>query len=192
MPAAKSVPVDDGWRIPDDLWTRIEPLLPPEREHPHGGRPWTPARQVMDGIFFVLRTGCQWKALPRSLAAPSTVHERFQTWEAAGVFRQLWVAGLEEYDQQVGIQWDWQAMDGAMTKAPLGGEKNRAQSDRSGQGRSQALVANGGRRRPDRPGRGRGQPQRHAAGRRNPGVDSGGATRAHPGGTAGTVDGQGL
>ena len=113
--------VDAAWRIPDELWERIEPLLPRERPHPKGGRPWTPARQVMDAIFYVLRTGCQWKALPRTLGAPSTVHERFQQWGAAGVFERLWRAGLLEYDERVGIDWEWQAIDGAMTKAPLGG-----------------------------------------------------------------------
>jgi len=159
MPAAQSEPVDDGWRIPDELWARIEPLLPPQRPHPQGGRPWTPARAIMDGIFFVLRTGCQWKALPRSIAAPSTVHERFQAWEAAGVFRQLWVAGLEAYDQQVGIQWEWQAMDGVMTKAPLGGEKNRAQPHRSGQVGRQTVPADRWPGGAPWPGRRRRQPQ---------------------------------
>ena len=67
-------PVDDGWRIPDELWEHIEPLLPPKRPYPKGGRPRMPDRQAMDAIFFVLRTGCPWKALPRSLGASSTVH----------------------------------------------------------------------------------------------------------------------
>ncbi len=113
--------VDENWRIPDALWERVEPLLPPERAHPRGGRPWTPARQCMDGIFYVLRTGCQWKALPRCFGAASTVHLRFQQWRAAGVFERLWQAGLTEYDDHHGLEWEWQAMDGAMTKAPLGG-----------------------------------------------------------------------
>jgi len=89
-------------------------------------------RQAMTAIFYVLRTGCQWKALPRSLGAASTVHDRFQEWLEAGVFERLWQAGLSEYDEKVGIDWEWQAMDGAMTKAPLGGKRNRSQSHRSG------------------------------------------------------------
>ena len=122
--------VDDQWRIPDELWARIEPLLPPKRPQPKGGRPWSSDRQVMDAIFYVLRTGIQWKALPRSMGSGSTAHRRFQQWEKAGVFRRLWAAGLREYDQLKGLGWRWQAMDGAMTKAPLGGEKNGGQSDR--------------------------------------------------------------
>jgi putative transposase len=113
--------IDDGWRIPDQLWTRIEPLLPAKPPQPKGGRPWIDDRQAMDGIFYVLRTGCQWKALPREFGAPSTVHDRYQRWRQAGVFERLWQAGLLEYDALKGIDWEWQAMDGAMTKAPLGG-----------------------------------------------------------------------
>lgn len=125
--------VDDPWRIPDELWVRIEPLFPPERPKPKGGRPRMADRQAMDAIFYVLRTGCQWKALPRSLGAASTVHDRFQEWRGAGVFERLWRAGVTEYDGLKGLDWEWQAMDGAMTKAPLGGKKHGSQSHGSGQ-----------------------------------------------------------
>jgi len=51
----------------------------------------------------------------------STVHDRFQEeWEKAGFFEELWRAGLTEYDELKGIEWEWQAADGVMTKAPLG------------------------------------------------------------------------
>lgn len=62
--------VGDDWRIPDALWERIERLLPAEETGPKGGKPWKPARRCMDGIFYVMRTGCQWKALPRAFGAP--------------------------------------------------------------------------------------------------------------------------
>src|SRR5215210_9116712 len=136
--------VGDEWRISDEVWERIEPLLPEERPHPKGGRPWKPARQMLDAIFYVLRTGCQWRALPRSLGASSTVHERFQAWVEAGVFRRLWTSGLLEYDERVGIDWEWQAMDGAMTKAPLGGESTgRNPTDRGKQGTKRSLLVEG-------------------------------------------------
>ena len=90
-----------------------------------GRSPYIPARQCMDGIFYVMRTGCQWKALPKGFAASSTVHLRFQQWRADGVFERLWREGLIEYDVRHGLDWEWQAMDGAMTKAPLGGKRNR-------------------------------------------------------------------
>jgi transposase len=98
-------------------------------------------RQALDAIFYVLRTGCQWKALPRSLGAGSTVHDRFQEWQAAGVFEQFWKAGLLQYDATIGIDWEWQALDGAMTKAPLGGKRNGSESYRPRQARHQTQSA---------------------------------------------------
>jgi putative transposase len=131
--------VDDGWRIPDELWAYVEPLLPTPAPQPKGGHPWTPARPLLDGIFFVLRTGCQWKAVPRCFGAPSTVHDRFVLWAKAGVFRRLWQAGLLAFDSRIGLDWEWQAMDGAMTKAPLGGGEHRPQPDRPGQAGHQTV-----------------------------------------------------
>jgi len=125
----------------------MEPLLPRLTKHLRRGRPWVSHRQIADGIFYVLRTGCQWKAVPREFGSGSTLHRRFQQWVKRGVFRKLWKAGLLEYDQLKGIQWEWQAMDSAMTKAPLGGEKNREKPDRPGQVRHQAFHAHRRRRR---------------------------------------------
>ena len=129
------------WKIPDVVWKKVEPLLPkpPKRKASIGGRPRVSDRQAMDGIFFVLRTGCQWNALNETgICSSSTAHLRFQQWRQRGVFQKLWAAGLKEYDELKGIDWAWQSMDGTMSKAPLGGEKNRAKSNGSSQGRRQA------------------------------------------------------
>jgi putative transposase len=88
-------------------------------------RPRVNLRKVLDGVFYVLRTGCQWQALPREYGSGSTVHRYFQEWTRRGVFGKAWRRMLERYDQRRGIGWDWQSIDGSMTKAPLGGEKNR-------------------------------------------------------------------
>jgi hypothetical protein len=76
----------------------------------------------------------QWNAL--DLVGPcSSSHRRFQEWERAGVFHEIWREGLLDYDDEVGIDWSWLAADGAMTKAPLGGPKTgpNPTSGRSGQ-----------------------------------------------------------
>ena len=153
--------VHRDWRMPDELWERIEPLLPPRKPHPLGcHRPRVDDRQAMDAIFFVLRTGCQWNALNETgICSSSSAHRRFQEWTAAGVFLALWKQGLVEYDALKGIDWEWLAMDGAMTKAPLGGEKGGQESDRPRQDRHQAERAHRRRRRADRPGRGGGESQ---------------------------------
>ena len=129
------------FRLPDALWERFEPRLPKVRRSPKGGRPRLPYRQVLDGIFYVLRTGCQWKAVPPEFGSGSSLHRYFQRWQKQGVFRQLWEDALKEYDAAVGIDWQWQSLDGTMTKAPLGGKKNRQKPDRSGQDRHQAVGA---------------------------------------------------
>jgi len=124
--------------ISDDLWGRIEPHLP-RRVNKHrfgGGRPRKSNRDCMNAIFFVLRTGCQWNALNATGICPSsTAHDRFQEWVRAGVFLKLWQAGLMEYDELKGIDWNWLSMDGTMTKAPLGGGKNRPEPHGSRQRR---------------------------------------------------------
>ena len=125
-------PTTTQYRISDQLWELLEPLLP-KRVNTHrfgGGRPRVPDRQCADAIFFVLRTGCQWEALNQTnLCAKSTAHDRFQEWVEADVFLKLWQEGVQRFDELGGIDWAWLSMDGAMTKAPLGGEKDRRQSN---------------------------------------------------------------
>jgi len=125
-----------GFRVSDALWTVLEPILPVHRNTHRfgGGRPRVPDRQCADAIFYVLRSGCQWEALNQTeLCAKSTAYDRFREWVDADVFVKLWQAGVEAFDELKGIDWNWLSMDGAMTKAPLGGGKNRPQSDRSRQ-----------------------------------------------------------
>jgi putative transposase len=140
-----------SWELSDSLWVRIEPLLPKaksryrgrgkNRKHV-GGRPAADQRKVMSGILYVLRTGCQWNALPQATyGSGKTTHSYFQRWIRAGVFRRMWKAGLIEYDELKGIAWKWQAADGIMTKAPLGGEKTGPNpTDRSKRGTKRSLL----------------------------------------------------
>jgi putative transposase len=101
-------------------------------------------RQAMSAIFYVLRTGCQWNALPRSLGASSTVHDRFQEWRKADVFRRMWIDGLSVYDKKIGIDWKWQATDGTITKAPLGEKSTGANpTDRAKSGTKRSIVVDG-------------------------------------------------
>src|SRR5947209_18747450 len=130
---------DDGWRLPDWLWERIEPLIPPAPVHPLGWhRPRIANRRVLDAILLVLRTGMQCNALNvTEVCNSSTAHARFQEWRDAGVFHEIWRQGLLEYDERVGIDWSFLAADGAMSKAPLGGpETGPNPTDRAKRGRS--------------------------------------------------------
>lgn len=174
--------IHDQWSIADDLWEAMSLLIPPRvNTHPFGGgRPPTPDRVCREAICFVLRTGCQWKALDATRFCPgSTAHDRFQQWVEDGLFLRMGEAGLMAYDDWKGLDWSWLAMDGCLTKAPLGGEKDGQKPHRPGQEGRQTQPAGRGRRHPGRVGRGRRQPQRHETDPRDPGE--------HPGrrGTAG-------
>lgn len=107
--------------IPDALWKKIEPLLPPERPKLLGGRPRVPDRVVMAGIVYRLKTGCQWKALPDKFGSGSTCHLRLHQWCEAGVFEEVFAELLRFYDHRRGIKWQWSSLDSAMVKAPKGG-----------------------------------------------------------------------
>jgi len=107
--------------IPDALWEQIAPLIPIRRKKTLRGRPPVPDREVMAGIVYRLRTGCQWKALPRDFGSGSTCHARFQGWCAAGVFTEIFSVLLRFYDRRRGIQWKWSSLDSALVKAPKGG-----------------------------------------------------------------------
>jgi putative transposase len=134
--------IEPKYLLPDALWEKIEPILaeaeakkPPKKK---AGRPRMDDRKALTAIFYQLWTDCQWDALPRSLGAKSTVHDRMEEWEEAKVYETLWATALEYYDTVEGIEWEWQAADGAMTKAPLGGEKHGGQPDRPGEGEREA------------------------------------------------------
>lgn len=135
-----------SWELPEELWLLLEPRLPVLNAH--RGRPRrVDLKRIAAGIFFVLRTGIHWHALPREQFGPSsTVYYYFRQWEEAGVFEDTWAAALAAYDAAVGVDWTWQSVDGCMTKAPLGGEKDRAEPDRSRESGDQAERAYGRRR----------------------------------------------
>src|SRR5271167_523226 len=109
------------WQVSDEVWERVCPLIPARPAHPKGGRPANDDRQMFEAIVYVLRTGIQWNALPRELAAPSTAYDRFRLWESQGVFERLWAAGLEAFDEVEGLDGTWQSLDGTQIKAPFGG-----------------------------------------------------------------------
>jgi len=111
-----------SWELPEAVWQQMEPLIPPRKSKE--GRPRTvDVKRIAEGIFYVLRTGIQWQAAPREhFGPPSTVYYYFAQWVKAGVFGQLWAVALAVYDDLKGLEWTWQSIDGAMTKAPLGGK----------------------------------------------------------------------
>ena len=111
---------DTLWEVSDELWIRLAPVLVIDKPRKKSGRPTRDARSIFNGLIWLARTGSQWSQLPRRYGPKSTVHERFTAWVEHECLRAAWAIVLEEYDQELGIDWEWQAADGSMVKAPLG------------------------------------------------------------------------
>ena len=130
----------DYFRLPRPLWRKLKKHLPKKRNKSkkRGGRPRVSDRAVANAIWYVLWTGCQWKAIHREWfgVSSSVVHERFQRWRQMGIFEKLMKWMVEHYAKESGgISWKWQAMDSKNSPAPLGGEKTgNNPTDRGKQG----------------------------------------------------------
>lgn len=92
---------DDGYRLSDELWERIEPLLPAIKPHPFGyHRPRVANRAAIDAILLVLCTGMQWNTLDETRIWPYPLaYRRFREWMYASVFETFWRFGLLKYDE---------------------------------------------------------------------------------------------
>ena len=104
------------WEISDSFWEAVKPLIPenvrdPKRVYQRiagGGRKPLDSRKVFEAIVYVLKTGTQWKALPKDIfGSPSSIHAYFKKWEAQGFFSEMWKKGLAEYEEMKGIAWEW-------------------------------------------------------------------------------------
>jgi transposase len=110
--------------LPDELWEEIEPLIPPDPPHPQGGRPFAPARAVLTGIIFVLRSGIPWELLPREMGcgAGMTCWRRLRAWQAAGVWAAIPRKLLDRLGEADRLDWSRASFDSAGVPAPAGGE----------------------------------------------------------------------
>ncbi len=140
------------WRVPDDLWALIAPILmghdPPKRT----GRPRIDARDALDAVIYRMRSGVQRNHLPKDFPDDSSVHRTSQRWVTLGIFDRIWAAVVERCDELGGVDWEWQAADGMMGKARLGGP-DRPQPHRSRQaGHQEEPAGRSGRRAAGRRG----------------------------------------
>ena len=120
-PHGKQETLETIWEVPDELWERIEPIILEEDPPKARGRKRSDPRQMLNGIIFRLRSGCQWNRLPKELGDDSTIHRTFQRWVGTGVLHRMWGALVEGCEELDGVDWEWQAADGAMGKARFGG-----------------------------------------------------------------------
>jgi putative transposase len=121
----------DYFRLPRPLWRKLKKCLPKKKKRKksgrRGGRPRVSDRAVVNGIWYVLWTGCQWKAVHRDWfgVSSSVLHERFQAWQKTGVFEKLMKRMVEYYARERGgVGWRWQAMDSKSCAPPLGASES--------------------------------------------------------------------
>lgn len=113
--------------IDDDLWIRIEPLLPKRRQRNrrYAGRRPIPDRAVLTGILFVLRSGIPWNMLPREMGCGSgtTCWRRLVRWQRAGVWKRLHAVLLAELRRRGQLDLARAVVDSASLRALRGGKK---------------------------------------------------------------------
>ena len=125
------------FEVPKPLWKRVKHLFPKVPRKPGRGRPPLPNRLVLNAIWYVLWTGCQWQALPSAAfgVSSSAAHVRFQKWQELGIFEQVMAEMVRFNDKKRKIRWKWQAIDGKNCPAPLGGaDTGRNPTDRGKRG----------------------------------------------------------
>ena len=118
--------------LSDEQWRRIEPFLPPLRQGK--GRPRANDRLVLNGILFILRTGCRWEDIPREYASPATAWRRLRQWEQDGTWERIWRTLLAGLDAQGKLKWAQAFLDGSFVPAkkgePKSGSPNEAKEPR--------------------------------------------------------------
>lgn len=103
------------------FWKEIRKVIPKKISI---RRPRKGAKKIMKALYFILRTGIPWKALPPSFnVSSSTVHRRFQEWIEDRVFLNFWANVLIRYQKKNHVMMQWVALDGSVSKAPLGGKE---------------------------------------------------------------------
>jgi transposase len=82
-------PMRGRWELTEEQWGLVEPVLREARRADNRGRPWHDTRSVLNGVFWVLGTGAQWRELPEKYPPYQTCHRRFQQWIRSGRLEQV-------------------------------------------------------------------------------------------------------
>ena len=120
------------WRVSDELWGRLEPILAdPPRRFRYPGRLRYPARQCLEGILYVLYTDTPWLQVPyRELGLPSgeTCRRRLEEWTGRGLFAQALVVLQQQLAETGRLDWSRVIVDGSLVEAKKGARRSRAHS----------------------------------------------------------------
>jgi len=136
-------PMPTIWRIPDDLWLIVRTVLRP-RSCAGRGTPWIESRRVLDGVLYVLRTGCQWKAVPAEYGSGRRC-TAIPAWVARGCWEAMWRLLLQYYDAAESLEWTWQSADASLHKGRWAGKKTGPNpTDRAKTGTKRHILTDGG------------------------------------------------
>ena len=108
---------EDGGRadLSDEQWTKIKPLLPPQKART--GKPAHDHRRILNGIFWLHRTGAPWRDIPERYGNHRTISSRFYRWQKAGIWQQIWSSLMQQADAAGGIDWEVHFVDGTIVRA---------------------------------------------------------------------------
>lgn len=119
--------------LTDEEWLILQPLLPPERSG-KAGHPYHSHRVVMNGIFWILRSGAPWRDLPERYGPWSTVYDRFRCWRNSGLFDRI-LNKLEAIARRAErIDFEFSSIDGSTVRAhksAAGAQKKGARQSRA-------------------------------------------------------------
>lgn len=109
--------------IPEGLLQEFRDLISIKLPNKSTGRPRVDSEPLIAGIFYLLKTGCQWDALPLCFGPAKTVYHRFCELVKVGAFQQIWKNVLMKYDREKGLILNDQSVDSMHKKSPLGGDQ---------------------------------------------------------------------
>jgi transposase len=101
--------------VTDEQWALVHPILP--QRTATTGRPPSDARLMLNGIFWILRTGAPWRDLPERFGPWQTVYDHFRNWRKDGTYDRVLQALLIRLDRDGRIDWDLWCIDGSSVRA---------------------------------------------------------------------------
>jgi transposase len=104
--------------VTGEQWVVIEPLIPKQKVGP--GRKRNDDRRTLNGILFVLKSGCPWADVPRVYGSPATGWRRFSAWSKNGTWERMWRTLLSQLDAQGKLEWAQAFLDGSFVPAKKG------------------------------------------------------------------------
>jgi transposase len=102
------------YELTDGEWALIEPLIPPASDT---GRPRRPPREVLNGIFWMLRSGSPWRDIPERYGPWQSLYHHFNSWRRQGVIDRILEALQIRLDEEGHIDWDLWCVDGSSVRA---------------------------------------------------------------------------